>query len=74
VQYASVIAFGTVRIVEEAAEKRRALYGLLDKCFPELTVGKDYRPITDSELARTSVYAMAIESWSGKENWREAEG
>jgi hypothetical protein len=74
VQYASVIAFGTVRILEDAAEKRRALYGLLDKCFPDLTAGKDYRPITDSELARTSVYAMVIESWSGKENWQEADG
>jgi len=47
---------------------------LLDKCFPDLKAGRDYRPITDSELARTSVYAIAIESWSGKENWREAEG
>ena len=28
-------------------------------------------PITDKELARTSVYAVQIESWSGKENWME---
>ena len=27
--------------------------------------------ITDEELARTSVYAIAIDSWSGKENWAE---
>ncbi|GAB4492318.1 MAG: hypothetical protein OHK0031_15360 [Anaerolineales bacterium] len=31
----------------------------------------DYRPITEQELARTSVYALMIESWSGKENWPE---
>jgi hypothetical protein len=30
-----------------------------------MTAGKEYRPITDEELKRTSVYAIAIESWSG---------
>jgi len=33
--------------------------------------GKHYRPITPKELARTSVYAIAIDSWSGKRNWSE---
>jgi hypothetical protein len=32
---------------------------------------KEYRPIMDEELARTSVYAIKIESWSGKKNWPE---
>jgi nitroimidazol reductase NimA-like FMN-containing flavoprotein (pyridoxamine 5'-phosphate oxidase superfamily) len=70
-QYASVIAFGTVRIIKDTAEKRRGLYGLLDKYFPGMAAGKEYRPITDTELAHTSVYAISIESWSGKENWPE---
>ena len=26
--------------------------------------GKDFRPITDKELKRTTVYAIEIESWS----------
>jgi hypothetical protein len=30
-----------------------------------MTSGEDYRPITDEELKRTSVYAIAIESRSG---------
>jgi hypothetical protein len=30
-----------------------------------------YRPIIDQELSRTSVYAILLESWSGKENWPE---
>jgi hypothetical protein len=34
-----------------------------------LTAGQEYRPITDQELKRTSVYAIVIESWSGKRNW-----
>jgi nitroimidazol reductase NimA-like FMN-containing flavoprotein (pyridoxamine 5'-phosphate oxidase superfamily) len=39
------------------------------KYFPNFTPGKEFRPITDAELARTSVYAIKIESWSGKKNW-----
>jgi nitroimidazol reductase NimA-like FMN-containing flavoprotein (pyridoxamine 5'-phosphate oxidase superfamily) len=71
VQYESVIAFGDIRILEGEDEQRRALYGLLNKYFPEMESGVDYRPITDQELKRTSVYAIAIDSWSGKRNWPE---
>jgi nitroimidazol reductase NimA-like FMN-containing flavoprotein (pyridoxamine 5'-phosphate oxidase superfamily) len=70
-QYRSVIAFGTIRVLADQDEQRRALYGLIEKYFPTMTPGQDYRPITDKELLRTSVYAIAIESWSGKENWKE---
>jgi nitroimidazol reductase NimA-like FMN-containing flavoprotein (pyridoxamine 5'-phosphate oxidase superfamily) len=69
VQYQSVIVFGKIRVIEEAEEKRRALCGLIGKYYPTMTAGKEYRPITDQELKRTSVYAIAIESWSGKRNW-----
>jgi hypothetical protein len=71
VQYQSVIAFGKIRVIENVDDKRRALYGLLDKYFPTTTAGKEYRPITDQELKRTSVYAIAVDSWSGKRNWPE---
>lgn len=70
-QYASVIVFGSACLLEDTEDKRVALYGLLSKYFPEMAPGKEYRPITDQELARTSVYAIQIESWSGKENWNE---
>lgn len=74
VQYASVVVFGTACIIENADEKRRALYGLIGKYFPEMTAGMEFRPITDQELRRTTVYAISVESWSGKENWpQEAE-
>ena len=33
-QYRSVLVFGTVRILEDAEEKRVALYGLIKKYFP----------------------------------------
>ncbi|MCZ6775998.1 MAG: pyridoxamine 5'-phosphate oxidase family protein [Ignavibacteria bacterium] len=70
-QYASVVVFGIIQILKDAEEKRRALYGLIGKYFPDMSSGNEYRPITVSELERTSVYAVRIESWSGKKNWPE---
>ncbi|MHB8776188.1 MAG: pyridoxamine 5'-phosphate oxidase family protein [Anaerolineales bacterium] len=70
-QYRSVIVFGTARIVTDPDEARRLLYGLIRKYFPAMTAGKEYREITDKELRATSVYAIKIEAWSGKENWEQ---
>ena len=70
-QYESVVAYGTALVLEDFAEKRRALYGLTSKYFPAMAAGREFRPITDQELKRTSVYAIRIESWSGKRNWAE---
>jgi nitroimidazol reductase NimA-like FMN-containing flavoprotein (pyridoxamine 5'-phosphate oxidase superfamily) len=70
-QYESVIAFGKIKIVEDKEEQCRALYGLIEKYFPSMRSGEHYRPIVDEELRRTSVYAIAVESWSGKRNWKE---
>jgi len=70
-QYESVIVFGKVRILQDEEEQRQALYDLIEKYFPEMKPGIHYRPIIEQELKRTSVYAMSIESWSGKRNWKE---
>lgn len=70
-QFRSVVVFGTVRVVTDPAEERRLLYGLINKYFPSMTAGKEYREITDKELRATSIYTIQIESWSGKENWAE---
>lgn len=69
IQYESAIAYGKVHVIEDTEEKRYALNGFLGKYFPNMKPGQEYRPITDDELKRTSVYAIAIESWSGKRNW-----
>ncbi len=71
IQYRSVMVFGSVRILQDTEEKRAALYGLIGKYFPAMQAGREFRPITDKELARTSVFALEIESWSGKENWHD---
>ena len=66
VEYAGVVIFGRAAIVEDQQEARRALQLLLDKYFCHLRPGRDYRPITSEELARTAVYRISIEHWSGK--------
>jgi nitroimidazol reductase NimA-like FMN-containing flavoprotein (pyridoxamine 5'-phosphate oxidase superfamily) len=71
IQYESVVAFGLIRLLEDDEDKRRALYGLIEKYFPGMEAGRHYRPIVENELKRTAVYAIAIESWSGKRNWEE---
>jgi uncharacterized protein len=70
-QFRSVIVFGTARILTDPNEIRRVMYGLIRKYFPAMIAGKEYREITDKELKRTSVYAIKIEEWSGKENWKD---
>ena len=70
-QFRSVVVFGTARLITDPAEARRVLYGLIHKYFPTMTAGREFREITDKELKRTSVYAIQIESWSGKENWKD---
>lgn len=66
-EYTSVVVFGRVRLVGEDGEKRHGLQSLLDKYFPDLQPGRDYRPITPEELNATAVYAIEIEAWSGKQ-------
>ena len=66
VEYAGVVVFGRAAIVEDQEQARRALQLLLDKYFAHLRPGRDYRPITPQELARTTVYRISIEHWSGK--------
>lgn len=72
VQYRSVVAFGTARVLSDRGEAREALRVLSERAFPGLKVGTDTRPIEDADLARTTVYSLCIERWSGKENWAEA--
>jgi nitroimidazol reductase NimA-like FMN-containing flavoprotein (pyridoxamine 5'-phosphate oxidase superfamily) len=66
-EYAGVCVFGRARVVESESEARYGLQGLLVKYFPELRPGEDYRLITNNEIKRTSVYAIEVEAWSGKE-------
>lgn len=64
VNYRSVVVFGTARLVEDPAEKRRALAALIDKLATERTAG--CRAPDDKELAATKVIAVPIEEASAK--------
>lgn len=66
VEYSGVVVFGRAQILQEREEQRRGLQMLMDKYFPHLMPGKDYRPIVDEELVRTTVYRIDIDAWSGK--------
>jgi nitroimidazol reductase NimA-like FMN-containing flavoprotein (pyridoxamine 5'-phosphate oxidase superfamily) len=70
-QFRSVVVFGTARLVTDPVEARRVLYGLIQKYFPLMKAGQEFREITEKELRSTSVYAIQIEEWSGKENWKD---
>jgi nitroimidazol reductase NimA-like FMN-containing flavoprotein (pyridoxamine 5'-phosphate oxidase superfamily) len=61
-----VIIFGTATRVSDTKQASDALHLLLRKYAPHLQAGLDYRPVVPEELARTSVYCITIEEWSGK--------
>lgn len=66
VEYNGVVVFGRGSVVSEAAVAKNALQMLLDKYAPHLKPDQDYRSTTDEELARTAVYRIDIDKWSGK--------
>jgi hypothetical protein len=68
VEYASVVAFGDIHLVEGVERKRAALERLMEKFAPQLTAGEDYEHIADASIDRTSVYRLDVEGWSGKRN------
>jgi nitroimidazol reductase NimA-like FMN-containing flavoprotein (pyridoxamine 5'-phosphate oxidase superfamily) len=67
-EYASVVCYGTVRVVADATEKKYALEGVMDKYAPHLVAGVDYEPMPESDIALTSVYCLEIEARVGKHN------
>ena len=66
VEYAGVVIFGTATIVNDTQEAIDALHLLVHKYAPHLQRGKDYSPVIPADLARTGVYRIDIEEWSGK--------
>jgi len=62
--YRSVVVVGTARLVEDQAEKRRALHGLLDHIRPGRAA--DCRPPNSRELAATAMLALDLVEVSAK--------
>jgi nitroimidazol reductase NimA-like FMN-containing flavoprotein (pyridoxamine 5'-phosphate oxidase superfamily) len=68
VEYTSVVVFGVAEVLTDAEQARHGLQLLLDRYFPQLKPGVDYREILPQELDITAVYRIQISSWSGKED------
>lgn len=64
VNYRSVMAFGTARLVTDLDEKTRAMDGFVDRFFPGRS--KEIRPPDKQEIKATSFVVMPIEEASGK--------
>jgi nitroimidazol reductase NimA-like FMN-containing flavoprotein (pyridoxamine 5'-phosphate oxidase superfamily) len=60
--YASVIAFGQTRIVNDLQKKFEALQALLDKYAPD----RHYRPLRLNEAQGVTVVEISIEALTGK--------
>lgn len=67
VEYAGVVVFGKINIVDVETEAQYGLQLLLDKYFPQFISGEDYEPISPESMEITAVLRIDIESWSGKE-------
>jgi uncharacterized protein len=66
VEYASVVVFGEAELLTDTDQARHGLQLLLDRYFPHLKSGTNYREIIPEELNITAVYRIQISSWSGK--------
>jgi nitroimidazol reductase NimA-like FMN-containing flavoprotein (pyridoxamine 5'-phosphate oxidase superfamily) len=64
VNYRSVMAFGTARLVTDPVEKRRLLDGFVDRLYPGRS--NEIRPPSTQEAKATSVVVMPIDEASGK--------
>ena len=64
VNYRSVMAFGTARLVAEPEEKRRLMDSFVDRLYPGRS--GDIRPPTAQEVKATSFVVMPIDEASGK--------
>ena len=62
--YRAVMAFGTAHLVDDPAEKERAIVAMVDRFFPERTAG--LRASNKQEIKATSFIAMEIEEASAK--------
>jgi nitroimidazol reductase NimA-like FMN-containing flavoprotein (pyridoxamine 5'-phosphate oxidase superfamily) len=64
INYRAVMAFGTAAIVDDAAEKRRALDHFVDGLFPGRNA--TLRPIDAQEFKATTLVGMTIDEASAK--------
>lgn len=73
VEYSSVVAYGTIDLLTDDDGKRQVLEQFMQKYAPQLTEGVDYEEMTAESIDRTAVYRLDVDSWSGKNGWKDSE-
>jgi len=73
VEYSSVVVFGRTRRLADPNEKHRVLEQVMAKFAPQMESDRDYEPISDASVDRTSVYRLDVDRWSAKRNWEDAD-
>lgn len=73
VEYASVVVFGAIRLVDDDDEKWRALGQFMEKFAPQLEPGRDYDPMSQASVNRTAVYRIDVDRWSAKRGTKPPE-
>jgi uncharacterized protein len=68
VEYASVVVFGKIRIIEDTEEILRVLGVLMQKYAPHMQMGIDFPQIGADELSGMVLYRLDISAWSGKQD------
>lgn len=68
VEYDSVIVFGRAQVLDSSEDATHGLHLLVDKYSPHPRQAEDRKPFSPSDLARTAVYRLEIDAWSGKRN------
>jgi nitroimidazol reductase NimA-like FMN-containing flavoprotein (pyridoxamine 5'-phosphate oxidase superfamily) len=71
VEYSSVVAYGTIDLLADREDKRAVLEQFMEKFAPQFVEGEDYERIAQESIDRTAVYRLDVESWSGKEGWKD---
>lgn len=68
VAYESVVVFGRATMLDDTDEAAHALRLLVERYAPALRHAQDAPMFPPQALARTAVWRITIESWSGKRN------
>ena len=66
VEYASVVAYGSVALVDDSVTKRHVLEAFMSKFAPHLRPGEAYEEMTSESVERTAVYRLDVDTVSAK--------
>jgi hypothetical protein len=72
-EYASVLCYGPLQVVDDLATRKHGLEGLMAKYAPHLKPGVDYQPMPDADIERTSVFRLRVEQRVAKHNVKPTE-